>query len=405
MEVEETKVLMVSWEYPPRIVGGLSRHVHHLSMELEKKGVEITILTLGFPGVEEEVKRGKLMIIRENEEIAFPNPEFISYVYQFNLHMFRKLVGKRIDLRDYNIIHAHDWLVAPLAIELKHMLRKPLITTFHSTEYGRRRGIHTDFQRHIHELEWYLAYESWKVIVCSWYMRNELLTTLSLPADKIYVIPNGVHPIDLSKPLDYWRVRRRYALDWEKIVLFVGRMAYEKGVHVLLNAARILLSRRWDVKFLIVGEGPMRSYLINLSRQYGIYNKVYFPGFVDDNELSEIYRISDIAVFPSLYEPFGIVVLEAMSAKLPVIVSDVGGFSEIVQSGVNGIKVPPGDPVSLANAIDYFLNNREEARRLGERGYRDVLEKYTWSKIAEKTLEVYENTMREYERTGWKPMI
>jgi len=394
---------MVSWEYPPRIIGGLSRHVYYLSTELEKRGVEVTVLTLGLPGIEEEVVKRRLRIVRVNEEITFPNPEFISYVYQFNMHMFRKLVEKVPEFREHDIIHAHDWLVSPLAIELKHLLRRPLITTFHSTEYGRRKGIHTDFQRHIHELEWYLAYESWKVIVCSWYMRNEIIATLSLPEDKIFVIPNGVYPIDLRKPIDYWRARRRYALDWEKIVLFVGRMAYEKGVHVLLDAARIVLSRRWDVKFLIVGEGPMRSYLIDLSRQYGIYNKVYFTGFVDDRELSQIYRVSDIAVFPSLYEPFGIVVLEAMSAKLPVVVSDVGGFSEIVQNGVNGIKVPPGDPNALANAIDYLLSNREDALRLGERGYLDVLKRYTWSRIAEETLKVYENTLKEYEKSSWKP--
>ncbi|MEM1901523.1 MAG: glycosyltransferase family 4 protein [Candidatus Nezhaarchaeales archaeon] len=392
------KVLMFSWEYPPRIIGGLARHVYWLSKALARRGVEVTVITLDYPETPRVEHERNLKIIRVSS-YGYQSSDFASWVHQFNLNMIEAALEE-----DASIIHVHDWLTAVAGITLKHLLRRPLIATFHSTEHGRRQGsIVEAMQSHIHAIEWWLAYESWKIIVCSNYMKYELRNSLGVPEDKIVVIPNGVHLVEVPHAVDVYQVRRRYAEDWEKLVLFVGRMVYEKGVHVLVDAALSLLSRRQDVKFVIVGEGPMRKELMDKAYRSGFGHKFYFTGFIEDLELHELYRSCDVAVFPSLYEPFGIVALEALMAGKPVIVSDVGGLSEIVINGVNGLKVPPGDVHALSSAIEYLIGNPEVMRAMGENGAKIAREVYSWDTIAEKTLNLYLQVLQEYENNPWKP--
>ncbi|MHC1636855.1 MAG: glycosyltransferase family 4 protein [Candidatus Nezhaarchaeales archaeon] len=394
------KVLMLSWEYPPRIVGGLARHVYWLSKSLAEKDIEVAVITLDYPEIPRIEFQRNLKIIRV-ASYGFQSPDFASWVHQFNLNMIEAALE---EVDDCSIIHVHDWLTATAGITLKHMLRRPLITTMHSTEHGRRAGnMHESLQKHIHEIEWWLTYESWRVVVCSNYMRYELKSFLGVPEDKIEVTPNGVNPINLSRPIHFHDIRRRYAEDWEKIVLFVGRMVYEKGAHILVDAALNLLSRIQNVKFVLVGEGPMRKELMNKVESRGLARKFYFAGFVNDSELQELYGVCDVTVFPSLYEPFGIVALEAMSAGKPIIVSDVGGLSDIVINGFNGIKVPKGDVHTLSSAIEYLIGNPDVARRMGKNGMKHVYEAYSWDRTAKKTIAIYNTVLQEYLNGKWKP--
>ncbi len=396
------KILMLSWEYPPRIVGGLSRHVYWLSHNIAKIGHRVYVGTLSVSDEEViEEPSDNLTIIRINP-YKIPSPDFISWVHQFNQILLEKIIdypGSNID-----IIHAHDWLVARAGIILKHLYRKPLIATIHSTEYGRRNGLHNVFERHIHEIEWLLTYEAWKVIVCSNYMMQEVQRIFSTPIDKIHIIPNGVNPIKKMSKDEVRRVLEKYGIPPDKrIILFVGRLVYEKGAHILLEAIPRITSIVDDVFFVFVGTGPMKDYLLKRSIELRVNNKVVFTGFVSDFELQALYNAAYVAVFPSLYEPFGIVALEAMSIGKPVIVSNVGGLSEIVVHGVNGLKVPPGDIESLANAIIELLSNPEHARKMGEEGFHIVYDKYTWDKIAEQTISIYEKVLEEYAMSSWKP--
>jgi len=385
----------LSWEYPPRIVGGLARHVYWLSRELARRGVEVLVVTLDYPGAPrfEYVDGVKIVRVRS---YVLPSPDFISWVHQFNMWMIKDASD---ELHDISIIHAHDWLSALSAITLKHTLRKPLVATIHSTEYGRRGGIFNEFQKHIHEVEWRLTYEAWRIIVCSEYMRSEVMNVFNLPSDKIDIIPNGINPIDLSKPID--NVRRRYAEDWEKIVLFVGRLVHAKGIHIFVEAGINLLGRRGDVKFVVVGDGVLREELMRRVSERGVSHKFFFTGFISDNDLNDLYRVCDVAVFPSIYEPFGIVALEAMSAAKPVIVSDVGGLSSLVIDGFNGVKVPPNDPYILSRAIERVISNPTLAEHLGKNGFNHVYQNYTWDKIADKTLKTYSQVLETYKRSSW----
>lgn len=387
----------LSWEYPPRIVGGLARHVYWLSRELARRGIDVIVVTLDYPGAPRVEYVNGVRIVRVRSYVL-PSPDFISWVHQFNMWMIKDALN---ELHDVSIIHAHDWLSALSAITLKHALRKPLVVTIHSTEYGRRGGIFNDFQRHIHEVEWWLTYEAWRIIVCSEYMKREVINVFNLPSDKIDVIPNGINPIDLSKPIDTVKTRRKYAEDWEKIVLFVGRLVHAKGIHIFVEAGIDLLKRRDDVKFVVVGDGVLREDMMRIVSERGISHKFFFTGFISDNDLNDLYRVCDVTVFPSLYEPFGIVALEAMSAAKPVIVSDVGGLSNLVVDGFNGLKTPPNNPYILSRVIEKVISDPEFAEYLGRNGFHHVYKNYTWDKIADMTLKTYSRVMEEYKKSSW----
>jgi glycogen(starch) synthase len=266
---------------------------------------------------------------------------------------------------------------------------------------GRRDGIHTITEKIIHETEAWLTYEAWKVICCSDYMIHHVKWIFGLPNDKLVMVPNGVNTNvydDVKNNLKDFR--KNFALPEEKIVLYVGRLVYEKGIHVLINAAPKILDKV-DAKFIIVGSGYMKEQLLNIVRSMGLEHKVLFEGFLDEQSLLKLQKCADVSVVPSLFEPFGIVALEAMAAKSPVVVSDTGGLSEIVEHDVTGVKVYPNNPDSLAWGITKVLLDENYRNRIRENAYKNVQEKYDWEKIAQQTKRIYEGVLGEYSKSFW----
>lgn len=390
-------MLMLTWEYPPRIVGGLARHVYALSNELAKSGVSVQILTVGDDSKEEDRTYGNLKVKRINSD-RIKSSNFVDWVYQFNATMTESVLSG-VDKWIPHIIHAHDWLVAPAAIALKHFISSPLLSTIHSTESGRSGGIENNLQYHLHEVEADLCAESTKVIVASRYMKNEVSSLFNLSRDKTSVIFNGVYsrPFQRKKSKNLNLMHDSYADPSEKIVLFVGRMFLQKGPQVLLDAAERIVEINSNVRFIFVGEGPLKQDLIELTQKKDISSKIEFTGFIDDTKLRTLYHIADVAVFPSLYEPFGIVILEAMSEGCPVIGSNTGGLSEIIRNGRNGILVLPGDVNSLMNAILEVLNDATLQKKLRKNGLKEVRSKYEWNRIANKTLQLYGHIVNKSE--------
>lgn len=395
-------VMMLSWEFPPRIIGGIAPHVYNLSRSLAKNGTKVYVVTCDFPGAPEREVVDGVNVIRI-DSYKNPAPDFATWVYLMNLNMQKEAAAliRKVD-GGIDVFHAHDWLVATAGTGLKHVFRKPFFATIHSTEIGRRNGIHFDYERMIHETESWLTYEAWKVICCSNYMVSHVQWAFGLPQDKIVMIPNGVN-VEVYEPVlksDLTEFRKRYALTDEKIVLFVGRLVYEKGVHILINAAPKVLARS-NAKFVIVGNGYMKEQLSDLVRRMGLAHKVLFTGFVDESTLRKLQVCADVSVVPSLFEPFGIVALEAMAARSPVVVSETGGLSELVEHDVTGFKCYANDSDSLAQGI---------TRILGDEGYADLLRKnafdrvrtvYNWDKIADQTKEFYVNVLAEYSQSQW----
>ncbi len=397
----DLSVMMLSWEFPPRVIGGISPHVYFLSKSLAKQDVKVYVVTCDFPGApSHEVIDG--VEVYRIDSYKNPSPDFATWVYLMNLNMQKETaaltrkIGNKID-----VFHAHDWLVANAGIGLKHVFRKPLLVTMHSTEMGRRDGLHTSTEKMIHETEAWLTYEAWKVICCSDYMISHVRWAFGLPNDKLVMVPNGVNTQSYNEvDCDFKGFRAKYALPEEKIVLYVGQLVYEKGIHVLVNAVPKILAKV-NAKFIIVGSGYMKEQLLNIVRSMGLEHKVLFEGFLDEQTLLRLQKCADVSVVPSLFEPFGIVALEAMAAKSPVVASDTGGLSEIIEHDVTGVKVFPNNPDSLAWGITKVLLDDNYRAVIRENAYKRVMEKYDWEKIGQQTKLIYEGVLGEYSKSFW----
>ncbi|HHU92339.1 MAG TPA: glycosyltransferase family 4 protein [Halanaerobiaceae bacterium] len=391
---------MLSWEYPPVSHGGLARHVQDLSEALVRKGIEVFVVTQGSAELPADEIINGVRVLR-TIPVAVTANNFVEDILQLNFQLLeRALVLFRELDNNLDIIHGHDWLVFWASKVLKHSFTTPLIYTIHATEFGRNQGIYNDMQRYINDLEWYASFEAWKLIVCSQYMNNEVRNLFQVPEDKAVVIGNGVNEENYrgdSSPA----YRDFYASPDEDIVFYVGRIVREKGIQVLIQAIPEILKTNPKTKFVIAGKGPYLDNLRSLAEYLGVAERVYFTGFISDRERNNLYRIADVAVFPSLYEPFGIVALEAMVTRTPVIVSEVGGLAEFVRDGENGLTVKPNDPQQLAEKIRFLLNNKERAREMASRAYEIVKRDFTWDEIANKTLAVYEEVIAEYRKSGW----
>ncbi len=392
------RLFMLSWEYPPNIVGGIARHVHDLVHAMADEDTEIHVITAKAGDLPAQESEGPhLTIHRVALEHVHP--------YDFQLHIAQlnfAIAAKAIELAQHappDLIHAHDWLTAFAGATLKHGLGLPLVATIHATEHGRNQGLWTDQQRYISNVEWWLCYEAWQVIVCSEFMREEVRRLFSVPEDKLHVIYNGVDAKRFRNVRVPASFRRSFAADEEKIVFFVGRMVHEKGVHLLVEAAPKVLRYLPNTKFVIAGGGCADPYKARAA-ELGLSDRFFFLGFIPDEMLLQLYHVADVAVFPSLYEPFGIVALEAMAAGVPVVVSDVGGFSSIVEHDVNGVKHYPGDPESLGWAILHVLMWPENSKKLVKRASLDVTQKYDWAVLARRTRGVYNQVLEKARRGG-----
>ncbi|MBD2207227.1 glycosyltransferase family 4 protein [Calothrix sp. FACHB-1219] len=394
------KILVLSWEFPPRIVGGIARHVAELYPELVKLGHEIHLIT---------VEHGQASMYELVEGIhvhrvpVAASRDFFHWIVNVNESMGHHGGKLIIEEGPFDLIHAHDWLVGDAAIALKSNFKIPLIATIHATEYGRYNGIHTDTQRYISGKENLLAFNAWRIIVCSEYMRREVERVLHSPWDKIDVIFNGIRPEKKQHHEGFYadNFRRQFAEDNEKIVYYVGRMTYEKGVPLLLNAApKVLGEMNGNVKFVIVGGGNT-DHLKRQAWDLGIWHKCYFTGFLSDEYLDKFQTVADCAVFPSLYEPFGIVALESFASRVPVVVSDTGGFPEVVQHTKTGIVTWVNSPDSIAWGILEVLKNPGYRQWLIDNAYEDLERRFSWPKLALQTEAVYERVVKERSQIDW----
>jgi glycosyltransferase involved in cell wall biosynthesis len=384
---------------------------------MQKQGIDVHIVTCEHPGAPEEEIEDGIHIYRVTPLGTGDN--FVHWVQLLNYAMYARaekllmdLLGvnkdgspKRAKAKDPIILHAHDWLAHYSGAALKYKYKLPLVSTIHATERGRNSGIYTDLQRYINSVEWQLQHESWRVIVCTDFMRRECESAFGTPWFKMDVIYNGVDPSKFEVPQfssleERAAFRANYAAPNEKIIFYVGRMVREKGVQVLIES---LPKVRWfynDAKLLIVG-GGQRAHLEELARNVGMSHCVYFTGFVPDDALMKIWQVIDVACFPSLYEPFGIVALEGMAAKVPVVVSDAGGLPEVVNNDVTGVTTYAGNPNSLADGLVKVLLNPDQAHRMVGSASERLKTDFNWNNIATQTVDVYKRVWSEYLNVEW----
>ena len=386
------KILMLTWEYPPRVVGGVARVVHDLSHRLIKDGHDVTVITYNEGNSPEYEDDRGVAVYRVNNYIINAN-NLIDWVMQMNFNMIAKANQLIVEKGNFDVIHAHDWLVAYAAKTLKNSYNLPIVATIHATEAGRNGGIHNELQRYLNDTEWLLTYEAAEVIVNSNYMKSELQRLFGLPYEKINVVPNGVNTNIYNGIERDYNFRRKYAMDNEKIILYVGRLVYEKGVQHLIASMPKILQGYHDAKLVIAGKGGMLDELKAEAASLGLGDKVYFAGYLGGDDLKKMYKVADISVFPSTYEPFGIVALEAMLSENPIVVSDVGGLNEIVDHRVNGMKSYAGNPNSIADSVLELLYDKKLAAECVKKAKNKVRNNYNWNKIAQDTHFTYQKAI------------
>lgn len=302
-----------------------------------------------------------------------------------------KIVGR------FDIVHVHDWHTINAANHLKQRSGYPFVITYHSTEWGRNGGSFGEWYefREISGREWYGTYASNRIITVSNTMKNELRWLYGAPDGKIDVIPNGITPEKYEKKIDSGRIKERYGIHpLAPLILFIGRLANQKGPDMLMGAVPSILKHRWDARFIFAGDGGMKGHLEYLSKLFNASHAVKVLGYVSQEEYLDLLNACDIVCIPSRNEPFGLVLLEAWSAKKAVVATDVGGLSENIENFKNGIKVHQTSE-SIAWGVNYIINDTVGVRRLGEEGYRAVKERFNWDVIAKTTLESYKKALNK----------
>lgn len=390
------KVLMLTWEFPPNVVGGLSRHVFGLSKQLAKMGVEVHVLTAGTGELPPfEIING--VHVYRVKPLNEKDDDFLSWIAGLNLALAVKAVQLAAELR-FSIIHAHDWLVGAAAITLKDSLDLPLLTTIHATEYGRNGGIHNEMQCFIHQKEQQLIENSEQIVVCSEYMFREVLSVFGTEFNKIVVIPNGIEP-----EMEAAQRESLFPKPKDKTLIFsVGRIVREKGFETIIEAAALAKQNDLNLFFIVAGKGPLLENYRHLTREKELEAYLAFIGYISDEEKQSWLLESDIVVFPSLYEPFGIVALESLNYAKPTIVSDIGGLKGIIKHLKTGLLMKPGDVESLLTQIHFLVKNPQTAKMLGLQGRKMVKKLYGWNRVAVETKRVMEDTIltRRIQRDG-----
>jgi glycogen synthase len=306
------------------------------------------------------------------------------------------------DRFDFDLVHGHDWLVAVAGDHLAKRFDVPLAVTIHATEYGRHQGWVEDHpQSHIHGVERWITNRAEQVITCSAYMRDHVADIYGIEEQRIAVIPNGIDPADLQ-PADgaeMRRLRAEFATPEQQLVLLVGRLVYEKGFQIALEAMPRVIEELGNVRYLVAGSGTHEQQLRAQASELGLDDHGTFLGWIGDDVLHTLYRIADLTVVPSIYEPFGLVALEAMASGCPCLVADTGGLREVVPHDEVGLRFRPRDPDSLADTAIRVLADDALGKRIVQEAYQHV-RGFDWGDVADQTEAIYADLLVQRVPSG-----
>ncbi|AEA23977.1 glycosyl transferase group 1 [Pseudonocardia dioxanivorans CB1190] len=395
------RVLVLSWEYPPVVVGGLGRHVHALVRELAAAGHEVVVVSRRQTGTDAATHpttdgpdpddpRIRVLHVAEDPAHLRFSDDLVAWALAMGHAMLRaaltRLAGWRPD-----VVHAHDWLVAHPAIALADVLGVPLVATIHATEAGRHAGwLTTPLSRQVHSVEWWLARRADAVVTCSRAMRAEVATLFDLDPSEISVVHNGIAPRRWSvPPTAREAARRRWAPGGVPLLASFGRLEYEKGVQDLIAALPRVRRAYPGTRLVVAGTGTQREMLVEQARRFRVRRSVTFAGHLPDDELAALLTAASAVVLPSRYEPFGIVALEAAAAGAPLVASTAGGLGEVVVDGETGLSFAPGDVAGIAAAVDAVLADPAAAAERAHRARARLGPDFGWPVIAVRTAEIY----------------
>jgi glycosyltransferase involved in cell wall biosynthesis len=365
---------MLGWEFPPKISGGLARHCYALARELVLLGNEvyITIPRKNAPP-QNEVNGIKIIKVDYKFEKKTYADEVNTIIYKYSNNVFK--IVKNLGVK-FDIVHAHDWMNVRAAIKIRKFFKIPFVLTIHSSELDRSGGVLLKKSR-VLGVEKFGVKSADAVISVSKNMARQIKEVFKIKRE-INVIYNGIDNTE-----DIKRKEKDY-------VLFVGRLTEQKGVEYLIYALLPLIRENRKIKLYIVGKGHLKKSLEKLTDLLGIKDNVKFLGFVSDRKLIECYKGAKLLVMPSIYEPFGIVALEAMKYKVPTIISKRAGVAEILEDKKNTMLVDPLNINEFRSAISSCLKNKNLRSKIGLNGYK-LIKQLSWRNIALETLNLYKS--------------
>lgn len=406
------RVLQLSWEFPPQIIGGLGRHVQALSAAQAGNGHEVVVLTASIGAIAGTADGdtpigaftppapGSVEVIRlvpGPPRLPFSTAHLLAWVGGLEHAMIRGGLSLARHWRP-DVVHCHDWMVAQAGNSLRAALQCPMVATIHATEAGRAQGwVSSPLNAAVHGVEWWLANTADRVIACSEHMSEEVIKLFGLPPSGVTVIPNGID-------LDQWRrpssgldaIRSQYAGPGDTLVVYTGRVEWEKGVQTLIAAMPRIQSALPNARLVVTGRGTHLAALRDQAEQLGLGASVTFTGWLPEGQMHALVAAADLAVVPSLYEPFGLVALEAAALGTPLLVSATGGLAEFASDGRYAGLFTPGDQDSLAvAAVACLTDSALRTKRVVEatnKLHRDHL----WPGIASHTDDVYRAALRAY---------
>lgn len=404
------RVLLVSWEYPPVVVGGLGRHVHHLALQLRDQGHDVVVLSRQPTGSDprsnptsDQRVDGIRLIMAAEDPLAL---DFGTDMMPWVLSMGHSMLRAGLRLAGFNptagedaghgagsvgrpwvpdVVHAHDWLAAHAAVGLAEAFDAPLVATIHATEAGRHSGwVSGPVNRQVHSTEWWLANEADAVITCSRSMSDEVNRLFGPGIAQLHTIANGID-------VELWPYRDRNTIaarSGSPRLLYVGRLEYEKGVQDLISALARVRRTHPGTTLTIAGDGTQAEWLRTVARDQRVLRAVEFTGALDHEELVAQLHSADALVIPSRYEPFGIVALEGAATGIPIIATTAGGLADFIRPGETGVSVDPADVAGLTAAIRGVLDDPAAAHRWAHAARTEV-EELTWDAVAAETAQVY----------------
>jgi glycogen(starch) synthase len=393
------RVLMLSWEYPPVVVGGLGRHVHALATRLAAQGHDVVVLCRHeagtdantHPTTDSVVEGVRVVRVAEDPPHLVFERDLVAWTLAMGHAMIRaahRLLG---GWRPH-VVHAHDWLVTHPAVAIADQWAVPLVATMHATEAGRHSGwLSQPLNQQVHSVEWWLANRADALVTCSTAMRAEVAHLFDVAVETITVIHNGIQA-------RAWRigaaevaaVRGDHSPAGTPLLVFFGRLEWEKGVHDLVAALPRIRARHPGTRLVVAGKGRQEEELIAVARKHRVRRAVDFVGHLSDRELRATLAAADAVVLPSRYEPFGIVALEAAAAGAPLVASAAGGLAEVVVDGRTGVSFPPGNVPALAEAVHTVLADPVAARVRAKAARGRLAVDFDWDRIAAATVGVYQ---------------
>ncbi len=383
------RIAVFTWESRHSIVvGGVAYHVSELAHALERKGHEVHVFTrLGYA---EQPWYECIYGVHYHRCPFASRQDFVEEIDSMCAAFIESFLHAERHSGPFDIVHAHDWLTAAVIGAIPYEQRRRSVLTVHSTEYGRCGNVlHDGNSARIRQREQEGVHRADRVIAVSHALKREIEWLYGMSPAAVSVIYNGINYRCFDGWIDSNAVRRMYGIGaCDPMILFTGRMVYQKGPDLLLEAMPSVLAFYPKAKCVFVGDGDMRWQLECRARDMGIVHATRFPGYLQGWRLVDLYKATDVVCVPSRNEPFGIVLLESWSAGKPVIATSVGGPMEIVWHDVTGLKVYP-ETQSIAWGLGTAFHDTDHCRWMGKNGRIAAETSFSWDVIGDEVIKVY----------------